>query len=57
MYHVPLSPQQVEVDFVVAVFKEDGLARVATLRDMMRQPRNHNPRESTQAKTIALLGE
>ena len=35
-----LLGQQVEVDFVVAVFKENGLAPIATLPDMMRQPRN-----------------
>ena len=35
-----LLGQQVKVDFVVAVFKENGLAPIATLRDMMRQPRN-----------------
>jgi len=37
-----LLGQQVEVDFVVAVFQEDGLAPIATLRDMMRQPRNYD---------------
>ena len=35
-----LLGQQGEVDFVVAVFKENGLAPIATLPDMMRQARN-----------------
>ena len=28
---------------MIPIHKEDGLAPVAALRDMMRQPRNHNP--------------
>jgi len=44
-----LLGQQIEIDFLVAVFKEDGLAPVATLGNMMRKPRNHDPSESSHA--------
>jgi hypothetical protein len=39
-----LLGQQVEIDFVVAILKENGLAPVATLREMMRKSRNHDSR-------------
>ena len=45
-----LLGQQVEVDLMVAILKEDGLAPVAALRDMMRKPRNHDPRQTRHAK-------
>jgi hypothetical protein len=51
----PISPY-FEVDFVVAVFKEDGLPPIATLRDMMRQLRNDDSSESSHARTIAQRG-
>jgi hypothetical protein len=52
-----LLGQQVEIDFVVAVLKEDSLAPVAPLSDMMRQPRDHDASESSHMRTIALAGE
>jgi hypothetical protein len=45
--------QQIEVYFVVSILKEDGRAPVATLRDMMRKPRNDNSSESSHIRTIA----
>ena len=42
-----LLSQEIEIDFVVAVFKEDGLAPVATLGYMMRQPRDHDASQSS----------
>jgi hypothetical protein len=32
---------------MIAVFKEDCLAPIATLRDMMRQPGDHHTRQSS----------
>jgi hypothetical protein len=46
--------QQIEIDFVVTVFKENGLALVAALRNMMRKPRNHDTSESSHTQTVAL---
>jgi hypothetical protein len=46
--------QKIEIDFVVAILKEDGLAPVAALRNMMRKPRNHDTSESSHTPTVAL---
>ena len=48
-----LLGQQIEIDFVVAIVKEDGLAPIAALGNRMRKPRNHYPSESSNACTIA----
>jgi hypothetical protein len=42
------------VDFVGVVCKEDGLAPIATLREMLRKPQNHNPHEHTHTRAITL---
>jgi hypothetical protein len=42
-----LFSQQVKIDFVIAVFKEDCLAPIATLRHMMRKPGDHDTRQSS----------
>ena len=39
---------------MVAILKEDSLPPVAALRDMMRKTRNHDPRQTCHAATIAL---
>jgi len=52
-----LRGQQVAIDFVVAILKENGLAPVATLRDMMRKSGNHDTSNSSHTWTIALCGE
>jgi len=51
-----LLGQEIEVDFVVAILKEDGLAPVATLSDMVRKPRNHDTSKSSHVRTIAPWG-
>ena len=48
-----LLGQQIQIDFLVAVLKEDRLAPVAALRDMMRKSRNHDPRETCHEARIA----
>jgi len=48
--------QEIGVDFVVAILKEDGLAAVATLSDMVRKPRNHDTSKSSHVRTIAPRG-
>lgn len=50
-----LFGEQIEVDFVVAIVKEDGLAPVAALRDMVRKPRYDDASESRHGKTIAFI--
>jgi len=51
-----LLRKKIEVDFVVAILKEDGLAAVAPLSDMVRKPRNHDTSKSSHVRTIALWG-
>ena len=41
-----LLGQEIEIDFVIAVLKEDRLAPVAALGHMMRPPRDHDSRQS-----------
>lgn len=50
-----LFGEQVEIDFVVAVLKEDGLAAVSALGHMMRKAWNDDTSESRHAETIAFL--
>src|SRR5271166_4759463 len=40
-----LLGQQIKIDFVIAVFKEDRLAPIAALSHMMWQPRDHHARQ------------
>ena len=51
-----LLGKQVEIDFVVAIFKEDGLAAVAALGDMVGKPWNHDTRQTCHVGTIARWG-
>jgi hypothetical protein len=51
-----LLSEKIEIDFVVAVFKEDGLAPVATLGNMMWKPRNHDASQPRHMWTIAFHG-
>jgi hypothetical protein len=49
-----LLGQQIDVNFVVAILEEDDLAPVATLRDMVRKPRNHDPCKTRHAKNRSM---
>jgi hypothetical protein len=48
-----LLQQEIEIDFVVAILKEDGLASVAALRDMVRKSRHYDTSESSHRTTVA----
>ena len=52
-----LLSQQVEVDFMVAVFKEDGFAPVSALGYVMGKSGDHDSSETCHVGTIALMGE
>ena len=52
-----LLGQKIEVDFVIAIFEEDGLAPVAALCKMMRKARDHDPGKTCHVETIASRGE
>jgi hypothetical protein len=49
-----LLGQQIEIDLVIAILKEDSLAPVAALCNVMREPRNHDSSQSSHTRTIAL---
>ena len=50
-----LLGQQIEINFVVAVFKKDRLAPIATLRHMMRQPRDRDANQPSHTEDDSTL--
>ena len=42
-----LLRKKIEIYFVIAILEEDGFAPVAPLRNVMRKPRNHDPRKTS----------
>ncbi|MGH6879225.1 MAG: hypothetical protein ACREHV_17835 [Rhizomicrobium sp.] len=45
-----LLSHRIAIDFVVAVFKEDGLAAIAALRNVMRHARQNNSGQPRHAR-------
>jgi hypothetical protein len=44
--------KKIEINLVIAILEEDGLAPITSLRDMMRTSRYHDPSQTSHAENL-----